>query len=108
MEGLDIRPKPCRNMRQNDPAVSVTGAPSASATPPKSRAPVLTAKDIARLFGKPLRSAQRDIADAIAAGVPTVPVLARGRGKPPLAVDEAAYVAWRFGDSAAASLADAA
>lgn len=68
----------------------------------------LTAKDIARRYGKPLRTAQRDIADAIAAGVPEIDVPVVGRGRPPLAVDEAAYLAWRFGGGEALVSAQAA
>lgn len=101
-EGVDIHRGSCGNIGQNNLGASVTGASSAYASGVTAMT-ALTAKDIARRYGKSERSARRDLADAISAGVPEVAVVTAGRGRPPRAVDESAYMAWRFGGAVASA-----
>lgn len=74
-------------MRQSSPAYSATRAPAVRS----STLPVLTADDIARLTGTPLRSAQRHLAELRIRGVPVVRLTTGDRGQPPWGVSVENY-----------------
>ena len=90
-EGIDVGCGSCVNRRHYDPGYSVTGASSARRRDPAPT--MLTAEDIARLTGAPLRTAQRRLADWRRNGGPVVRRPSDGRGQPPWAVPLDAYCA---------------
>lgn len=85
---LDAAPRTCANIGNHGHRYSATGAPATGRTArvwPQT-CPVLTAEDIARVTGSPLRTVRARLARWRRAGGPVVDVRHGGRGRPAMAV----------------------
>ncbi len=90
-EGLDTSGGLCPNIGSFGGSYSARGASSARRHDPRDTPPMLTAEDIARLTGAPLRTVRERLRRWHRDGGPVVQVAREGRGRRPWAVSATDY-----------------